>query len=251
MRAASAAPSAARDDTHAEVLVDVAPGESRLPLVERLAEASVSLKDREQRHGDARAFGGSEDPSRHLGRIGVATAVRCVMDAMELRHRRVSGLEHLHLRQRRDRLEIVGIERVREPEQATPRRVRHRWLGTDLGVLLVTGERAQERLTVRVGHARDREAVHGLARLVAGTRRRHVADRHDPPALVDDQVAGRQPRVRVVEMIESKGVHGVSRDSATHRIRFGLSSVRSGGGTARPTSFACAGTPDARDCPSG
>jgi hypothetical protein len=127
------------------------------PLVgpEREAGSRAGIGHPQEREADPHPVGGGEHAERKLVGIGVAGAVRLVVQVVELTHVGDPGLEHLEERQRGHRLDPVRIERVRDrihPVAPAPEVV-----GAGRTPLDVTAERALKRVGVSVHQAREHQ----------------------------------------------------------------------------------------------
>jgi hypothetical protein len=78
----------------------------------RAAEAALLIQHRQHREADAGTRRRGGDDTRQQGAVGVRPAIDVVVQVVELAHRRVAGLEHLDEEVRRNRLEVVGRDRI-------------------------------------------------------------------------------------------------------------------------------------------
>ena len=127
-------------------------------------EAAMGVEHRQQRQADAGLRGGAGDARGELGRVGVGGAVRGVVQIVELGHRGEAGLQHLHVGERGDRLDVVGGE---DGEEA----VHHLAPGPEIAAALGQARHAAlEGVAVQVGHAGQRDAgeAGGVVRWGAG-----------------------------------------------------------------------------------
>ena len=89
--------------------------ETLLALVRRrAAEAAVHIESGQQRQADAGLLRRRGDARRHLAEVGIRPAVDVVMQVVELADGGEAGLEHLHVGERRDRLDVVRRELAEE-----------------------------------------------------------------------------------------------------------------------------------------
>ena len=98
------------------------PLKSRLPALERPSvDPALHVEHRQMGQADPGFPCRGGDPERCLRRVVVAIAARLVMDVVELADRRIAGLKHLDIGERRDRLDIVRRHPVEEAiHQGTP-----------------------------------------------------------------------------------------------------------------------------------
>ena len=90
--------------------------EPDLSGVQRLAAATaVPIEDRQQGQPDPRLCRRGGDAARKLRGTIIGRAARLMVDIVELGHRGETGLEHPHLGEGRDRLELVGTEPLEKP----------------------------------------------------------------------------------------------------------------------------------------
>ncbi len=76
----------------------------------RAAEAAMGVERRQQREADAGRRAGGGDARGHLAEIGIGRAVDVVVQIVELADRGEAGLQHLHVGEGGDRLDVVGRE---------------------------------------------------------------------------------------------------------------------------------------------
>ena len=130
------------------------------------AEAAVGIEGRQQRERDAGVGGGRRDASRKLTGIGERHARLVLVQVMKLADAREACLEHLRERERRDRLELLGIDPLDEPiHELAP--------GPEAVVrgpaaLREARDGALEGVTVQVGQPGN---AHRVALIVVGRRR--------------------------------------------------------------------------------
>ena len=176
--------------------------EALLALVRRrAAEPAMDIKSGQQRQPDAGRVRRRRDARRHLAEVGVRPPVDVVMQVVEFADRREAGLEHLHVGERRDRLDVVGRQLAEEA-------VHHLAPGPEAvmrraSLLGESRHAALERVAVQVRHAGDREA-RDVLRAVARRIRRDARDR--AVGHVDAHVA--RPagiQQRMIEMIRGHG----------------------------------------------
>ena len=134
--------------------------------------------------------GGGDDALGHLGAARVGRAVGRVVQIVELGDGGEARLQHLDIKLRRDRLDLVGLHRQREAIHGlAPGPERVRAVAAPLGE---PGHRALEGVAVQVGERGQAERV----TLVAGLRaRRPSRPRRCAPASVtrtSAPAAGRQ-----------------------------------------------------------
>src|ERR1039458_4398421 len=111
---APSAPSAATLRNGAQELIDTEPKALLLAAQGAAAEVAAKIERRQQCERDARGVCRGVDrlPQSVRSRIGAAVGV--TMQVMKFSDRCVSGLEHLDEQLRRDQLEILGLDAVRE-----------------------------------------------------------------------------------------------------------------------------------------
>ena len=80
----------------------------------RAAEAAIGVERRQQREADAGLRAGRGDTLRHFAGIGVGPAVNVVVQIMELADGREAGLQHFHIGEGGDRLDVVGRKALKE-----------------------------------------------------------------------------------------------------------------------------------------
>ena len=86
----------------------------RWPVVRRrAAEAAVDIEARAAASARCRSRRGRGDARRHLAEVGVRPPVDVVMQVVEFADRREAGLQHLHVGEGRDRLDVVRRQRGR------------------------------------------------------------------------------------------------------------------------------------------
>ncbi len=149
--------------------------ETPLALARRLAaEAAGLVEHRQQRDADAGTPCRAQQRERHLGVVGIGAAAFGVVQVMELAHRRVARLQHLHVEPGGDRLQRRGRHaRGEAVHQVAPAPERVVAGSAELGQ---AGEGALEGMGMQVGQARQQRtacARHGRRRC---TVRLHVGD---------------------------------------------------------------------------
>ena len=166
--------------------------EAPLPRVRRRpSESALRVERRQQGQPDPDRRRGGDDPTGHLARICVGAAVGSVVEVVELAHQREAALQHLQIREGRDRLHVVRREPGEKPvHDITPRPERVARRTPPLGE---PGHPALERVRMEVGKPRDRDP--GWCRADGRVR----LDRHDDAVLDADpdplREAARQKRV--------------------------------------------------------
>ena len=141
--------------------------EAALRRRRRLAqEAALAIEHRQQGEADARRLGRRHDALRHLGHVVVGPAVGLVMEIVELGHRGEARLEHLHVGEGRDRLEVVR----RQPLDEAVHRLAPGPEGIGLAAAPLGEARhgALEGVAVQVGQAGHGHAGEALGRLAVG-----------------------------------------------------------------------------------
>ena len=154
----------------------------------RAAETRVGVENRQQCHADPRARGGRADSFGELGDVRIGPPIGGVMQIVKFAHAREPGLQHLRVGERRDRLDIVGRRRKREPVHgfapgpeavgrlpASFRQARH---GALKGVAMKIGEARHGESDARFARTRSRVRLDAGEHSVAPGQAR-VA----PPAL--------------------------------------------------------------------
>ena len=179
------------------------------------AEASVRVEHRQQCERDAGRARGIRDALRELGRIGVGIARRIVVHVVELRHRAVACLDHLHVHLRGDRLDGIGIETIEKGIHGpTPRPERivaiGRWLPR------ATAQGALEGMRVDIGHGRNERSRNMLAGAIddAGRDTRYRATAIDVHRDIARPSRGQQCRRRE----QPHGALAATRTTSTRAI---------------------------------
>jgi hypothetical protein len=91
--------------------------EADLPGAERAAVAAAELvMHRQEREPDPGPRRGGGDPPGHLGRVVVGPAAGAVVQVVEFDVGRIARLQHLHLHEGGDRLDMVGRQPVEKAE---------------------------------------------------------------------------------------------------------------------------------------
>ncbi|MGY4349919.1 hypothetical protein ACVWXM_006412 [Bradyrhizobium sp. GM7.3] len=134
----------------------------------------MRIKTRQQRQRNTRSFGGLRDACGHFADVGVGRAVAIMMQIMEFADAGKTLLQHLDIKQCRDRRDVVGRHRQREAV--------HRLAPGPEGVGAIaaqfreTRHAALESVAVQARKSRKRDVV----AFIAGDRchaRRHLGDR--------------------------------------------------------------------------
>ena len=134
---------------------------SRLLLFQRLStEIAGLVQGRQQRQADAGGRRGRSDRLPQAVGSGVEVAVRLTVQVVKLRHRGIAGLEHLDEQLRREHLQVLRRDAIRERVHGLapgPEAVAGR-----LTIFRRTGHAALKGMAVRIWHPGDDEARHAL-----------------------------------------------------------------------------------------
>ena len=168
----------------------------------RAAEAAAGIERRQQREPDAGRGARRGDPARHLAEVGVGPAVDVVMQVVELADRGEADLEHLHVGEGGDRLDVIGRKPGEEAiHHLAPGPEAVGGLATMLGK---AGHAALERMAVQVGQARHGDTGEVLGAVARGA----VGDRHDG-AVSDREAHVARPAGGQQHMVEEQlAAHG-------------------------------------------
>ncbi len=121
------------------------------------AEAAVHIQDGQEGHGDSDFPGRGDATQPHLRRLRIGRSVRVVVQVVELGHRGVAGLLHLHVGECRNGLESLRVDLADHSiHQLAPAHE----VATAASRFSQTGQQALMRMGVCIGHARYGNAAY-------------------------------------------------------------------------------------------
>ena len=130
------------------------------------AKAALGIEHGQQGQPDSGRDCRGRDPIRHLGLLGIETAVGLMMQIMELAHARVAGFQHLRVEQARYRLHLGRCKAFDKAVHHVPPGPEILAFGRSTG-LRQPDHGALEGMTVQIGHPRQHRP-----RQLHGSRRR-------------------------------------------------------------------------------
>jgi hypothetical protein len=137
------------------------------------AKTAIGVERGQQGEADPRLRARGGNALRHLSEISVGPAVDVVMQIMELAHRGEARLQHFHIGEGGDRLDVVGRQALQEP-------VHHlapgpEAVGSRTAALGKPGHATLERVAMQIGNARNGDAGDAIG----GGARHSCGDRSD------------------------------------------------------------------------
>lgn len=171
---------------------------------------AIAIQHGQQRKSDAGGLGGSDDPFGKFGAPLVRLSARPVMKVMKLSNARIAGLEHLDVRERGDRFELLGINMLGQLIHLLAPRPKR--IGSPCDSALGTPcEGALKTVRMHIGHPR----YDGAREQYRAVRRRIRRDGGEKTVVADLQENAERPSARQQRDRSEEAIH-VTREIWEH-----------------------------------